>query len=209
MWRGETCVILAGGWSLSDDQIDLVRDCGLRTIVVNNSFLRAPWADVLYFCDSRWFGLHGKTPEFRAFKGLKTTLCKKSAGIDFELKWLENKTAEGDGSGIWPHPDGLATGRNGGYQAINLAFHFAVKRIILLGYDQRRGPDGEYQWHNDHPWENRPHVYTTIMLPGFPMLVAPAADRGIEIVNCSPGSALNVFPKMDLEAALAQCVLNV
>ncbi len=202
MWRGETCAILAGGPSLTMEQVEAVH--GLHVIAINNAYLRAPWAEVLYFCDHRWHTWHVDKPEFQDFAGIKVTMCEQT-GKKNGINWLRNMTAEGDGSGIWPEPDGLATGRSAGYQAINLAIHFGATRIILLGYDMRI-VDGHYQWHNDHKVANRPGIYESTMLPAFPKLVAPLVERGIKVINCTPGSALHVFPAMELgEAIELQC----
>ncbi len=205
MWRGKTCAILAGGPSLTQEMVDMVRAHAVPVIAINNAYLLAPWAEVHYFCDQRWHSWHCDKPEFKTFGGIKVTLCEQTAKKYPHLKWQRNMTAEGDGSGIWPEPDGLATGRNAGYQAINLAIHFAAARIVLLGYDMKRGPDGEFQWHSGHEVPNdpdRPCVYQNVMLPAYPKLVAPLAERGIEVINATPGSELDVFPKMELANAL-------
>src|SRR5580765_1895454 len=53
VWAGEPCAILASGPSMSQQVADAVRR--LRTVVVNNTFRLAPWADILYAADSRWW----------------------------------------------------------------------------------------------------------------------------------------------------------
>ena len=100
--------------------------------------------------------------------------------------------------GLETTSDGVRTGRNGGYQAINLAVHLGVRRIILLGYDMRH-IDGRSHWHGGHPMPSKESTYRNAMLPCFATLVAPLAERGIEVVNCTPGSALTAFPIMSLE----------
>ena len=100
--------------------------------------------------------------------------------------------------GLEDSPNGLRTGANSGYQAINLAVHLGARRIILLGYDMKPS-NGRSHWFGEHPDRVDP-PYST-MLASFPSLVDPLRKRGVEVINCTPDSALDVFPKMDLKDA--------
>jgi hypothetical protein len=104
--------------------------------------------------------------------------------------------------GLELRPTHLARGRNGGYQAINLAVHLGAKRILLLGYDMMRGPKGEEHWHGDHPNRSR-SPYTTFQAC-FPSLVDPLKAEGIEVINCSRRTALTCFPRKSLQDALGE-----
>jgi hypothetical protein len=61
-WEGKTVVCIAGGPSLTKEQLELVRAArerdAVRVIVINDAYLIAPWADVLYFADARWAKWH-------------------------------------------------------------------------------------------------------------------------------------------------------
>ena len=46
---------------------------------------------------------------------------------------------------------GLRVNGNSGAGAINLAYHFGARRILLVGMDMKPGPNGEKHWHPDHP----------------------------------------------------------
>ena len=100
--------------------------------------------------------------------------------------------------GLETKPTGIRTGRNSGYQAINLAVHLGAKRIVLLGYDMRFQGKKSH-WHGGHPVEIRDTVFENSMLPCFPSLVKPLAKLGVEVLNATPGSALTVFPMVELE----------
>jgi hypothetical protein len=93
------------------------------------------------------------------------------------------------------------TGRNGGYQAMNLAVHFGAKRQLLVGFDMR-AREGKSHWFGDHPTKSGPDIYANVMLPAFPTIVEPLKVLGVEVINCTPGSALTCFPMMSLEDAL-------
>ena len=105
-------------------------------IVVNDAYLLAPWADILYFADWRWwrdFG-HRKRAEFKAFQGQKCTIENSGAMVDDpEIFMLHNSGHEG----LSEKPNCLHTGSNGGYQAVNIATLAGAKRVVLLGYDMR------------------------------------------------------------------------
>ncbi len=95
-------------------------------------------------------------------------------------------------------------GANGGYQAINLAVHFGVTRIILLGYDMQNGPDGQRHHHPDHPANMNnpsPSNYERWMVM-FETLGPDLSRAGVDIVNCSLDTALECFPKARLEDVL-------
>jgi len=100
------------------------------------------------------------------------------------------------GRGLSPDPRVIHQGQNGGYQAINLAYHKGAKRVILLGYDMHFS-NGQAHWFGDHPNNQRsnyemfkPHFETIDTSPNF------------EIINCSRQTALKCFPIVPIEAVL-------
>ncbi len=92
-------------------------------------------------------------------------------------------------------------GGSSGYAALNAAVLMGAKRIVLLGYDYKRGKDGRKNWHKAYDWpqnENWPawaRRYDVVA----PML----KTRGIEVINASPDSAVTAFPRMTIADALA------
>lgn len=198
LWPGGTAACLGGGPSLTRGQADAVHG-RCRVIAVNDAWRLAPDAEVLYACDWRWWRKHGGVP---GFAGLKVTLSNSRGHLD---EWPEIKVLENTGTeGLERAPTGLRTGRNGGYQAINLAVHFGVKRIVLLGYDMKPAADGRTHWFGDHEdWPTRASIFPDVFVPRFEGLARALEDHGVEVVNCTPGSALDVFPAAPLEDALA------
>lgn len=106
--------------------------------------------------------------------------------------------------GLSDHDDGICHGHNSGYQAINLAVMLGARRILLLGFDMKAAADGRMHWHPEHPVRTPGNVFTQSMLPAYKTIVGPLEERGIEVINCSPDSALHVFKKMPLEEALCE-----
>lgn len=192
VWPGETVVCIASGPSLTREDVDYVRGKA-RVIVVNTSYQLAPWADVLYACDAKWWRWHKGAPDFA---GQKYSLQKDARWHDPAIRVLENTGVEG----LERTPTGLRNGRNGGYQAINLAVHFGASRILLLGYDMSQGPHREEHWHGEHP--NRSRSPFDKFLRVFPSIVAPLQAVGVEVINCSRRTALTCFPRLPIDVAL-------
>ena len=201
LWRGETVTIIAGGPSLTQEQVDMVRG-KTRIIAVNDAYRLTPWADILYGCDVKWWEWHKGVPDF---KGIKAGLRWDAIKGKFHGGWTADifpdvrSLASTGANGLEIAPNSLRTGSNSGYQAINLAVHMGAKRILLLGYDMKS--DGKKNhWFGEHP--NKVIPPYTMMLPYFKTIVEPLEKAGIEVINCTPDSALKVFPMMKLEEAL-------
>ncbi len=206
LWPGATFVLFGGGPSMSQALVDACRgrrDAGqdVRCIAINDAYRLAPWADVLYFCDDKWWRWHHR--KIGDWKGLIVRLQGGEHDFgDARIKVLRNLDEK---RGLSERRDGLHTGQNSGYQAINLAVHLGARRIVLLGYDMQAPLVGglpKTHWFGDHPGGTSPDVYAQ-MLPHFESLVEPLAARGIEIINATPSSRLHCFPTKTLATVLA------
>lgn len=99
--------------------------------------------------------------------------------------------------GISRDPGQLSWNLSSGACAINLAVHFGVKRIVLLGFDMHKGPSGEKGWHTNRVvLDAKSNPYPSFLKP-FPRIAADLAKLGVEVVNACPGSALTVWPIAD------------
>jgi hypothetical protein len=181
---------VASGPSLTPADVDYCRGKVDLAIAINTSYQMVPWATALYAADAHWWGWHKGAKDFG---GLRYSLSPDAAKYGVSI--LRN-TGQG---GLEMSPDGLKTGRNSGYQAVNLAVHFGAKRIILLGYDLQPSKQREH-WHPDHP-HSRPSPYSAFR-DAFKLLVGPLASLGVEVVNCTPATALTCFPRRPLREAL-------
>jgi len=95
---------------------------------------------------------------------------------------------------------GLRHGNNGGFAAINLAYHLGARRIILLGYDMKLSADGAGHWHEEHPWGRlRSRTLKEKMLPAFRGLAQELEKEGVEVINANLDSALLDFPRRSLQ----------
>jgi hypothetical protein len=193
-WPGETFVLIGGGPSLTPGDVRAVRGRA-RVIAINDAYTLAPWADVLYGCDGKWWDWHAGAP---SFEGYRYALDPAAA------RWPHVRVLQNTGPlGLELDPTGLRTGKNSGYQAINLAVHLGAARILLLGYDM--SCDGtRSHWFGEHP-DRQPSPYPQ-MREAFDSLVEPLAAIGVTVVNCSRRTELTAFPcaRLDYELALAR-----
>lgn len=158
----------------------------------------APWADVLYAADRLWW--QNNREEAAKFAGIKMTLLPNGR-LDLELH-VDDVRVVGNGGplGVDDRQDHIRTGWNSGYQAVHVAAHFGAKRILLLGFDMH-AKRGEH-WHGDHRWRPGYQSRYELFANAFNKSAPEYAKRGVEIINCTPGSALKAFPMATLEEAL-------
>jgi hypothetical protein len=104
--------------------------------------------------------------------------------------------------GLCLDPLAIHYGGNSGYQAINLAFNWGARRIILLGFDMGKAVDGRSHYFGDHPAGLRRGGNFRNWIADFEQLAADLKAEGVEVVNCSRSTALRCFPRMDLQSAL-------
>lgn len=102
--------------------------------------------------------------------------------------------------GLSNNAEGLRTGGGSGFMAINLAALGGATRILLgAGYDNRMAR-GKHHYFGDHP-DNSKQPYE-IWRGRYRSMVKPLAELGIEVINCTPESDIDAFPKSGLEHEL-------
>jgi hypothetical protein len=181
-------VIIACGPSLTQEQVNACYGKA-KVYAVNNAYMLAPWADVLYACDDSWWR-HYK-PEFA---GEKWTLSEKAAS-EFGLNLIGK-----DSQGFFSTTEGkVCTGYNSGFQALNLAYVQGARKAILLGFDYK---DAGNHFFGKHPGQldraSNMHKWVKFMHQAAPYMKM----AGYEVVNATPNSAIQCFPFMRIEDAL-------
>lgn len=193
LWPGSTIVCIGNGPSLTPADVESCRGRA-RVVAINDAHRLAPFADVLWACDGRWWDHYRGVPEFAGLKFGLTVKKDKWPGV-IRLPHTGRE-------GIDPH--GIRDGTNGGYQAIQVAVHLGASRIVLLGYDMQPGKAGRDHWFGKHPAGVRSHQSPyDVFRAYFKGLRVPLKERGIEVLNCSRSTALDTFPKARLEDVLA------
>lgn len=188
--------IIASGPSLTQEDCDKVRIWrdskeDRSVIVINTSFRLAPWADILYACDADWWRKYFDEA-LRDFKGEMWTQ-DPVFGKKHPIRFIQSKRCDGLGRDV------IHTGGNGGYQSINLAYLFGAKSIVLLGFDMKRGDDKKSHWHGDHPGGLNKSCPFKTWLNNFPRLAQDLESEGVNVVNATRDTALNCFPRIELE----------
>ena len=89
-------------------------------------------------------------------------------------------------------------GHNSGAGALQLAADLGAHRIVMLGYDC--GFNGRKHWHEDHkkPLGNCESIHRWMKQ----FEAVREQNMGIEILNASRSTKLNVFPLVTLERVL-------
>jgi len=161
-----------------------------RVIVVNNNYLKAPWADHLHCCDKQFIKWHIDNPVFSLINMTRTTLSNEleQPMIDLGFKILRISQSHG----LCMGGDGVSTGSNSGYQAVNIAALYGAKDIFLLGYDHKPSNDGRTHWFGNHPSPTESSVFDGF-LAHWGTLPSELDKHGIRVVNCSPDTALTMF----------------
>jgi len=170
----------------------------MPVVAINTSYLLAPWADVLYGCDGRWWRLCNGAKDFNE-NGLKISQDEDVCQV-YGLKRIY--VNRGCNDLLLDCPGYVGSGANGGFQAINLVVQFGAKRILLIGYDMRI--DQGDHWHNRHP-PPLANPYEPVVSQWRRAIDGAAPklrELEVEIVNCSAVSALKNYPKMTLPEAL-------
>lgn len=193
-WEGQTAAILASGPSLTREQCEAVRH--LRTIAVNNQGIdtekapaMAPWADILFAADSKWWDCY--TDAALAFAGRKVTLRgSRHPGV----WWVKQSSA----LTFDPMPGYIVTGGNSGYMALQIAVQLGARKVILLGFDMKNRGRLKH-WFGSHPHKLDTQPNYGNWIKAFRRL-SKKLETIVDVVNCSPDSALDCFRRADLAA---------
>ena len=183
-------VVAATGPSLTAQQLELCRR--LPLVVVNDAYRLAPWAPVLYACDAAWWDHHQGAP---GFEGERWSSHHDGGNDKREcaLRWGLQLVAGSDREGFSRDPARIHYGGNSGFQAINLATLWGAARVLLLGFDGGAG----------HFFGNHPASLRNANADRFRTHFHLAArDLPCPVINCTPGSRLDCFPKVGLNEAL-------
>lgn len=196
-WSGETCVIVASGPSAKDTPIDLARGKA-RVIAINNSWRLAPWADVLFACDLRWWDRYGvATADFEGLRlSTDANACRR---YPFLGRVALDRSSDRMNFAILNR---VGWGGNSGFQALNLAAQFGANRIVLVGYDMttRHGA----HWHGRHPngMANPSEPNIARWRRALDGAAQSLVDAGVEVLNASPISMLTGYPRVRFVDAL-------
>ena len=205
---------------MSQDVANSVRG-KFRVLAINDNYLLAPWCDIHYHCDMKWWdwALSGRHPAqqrfgppdkmaafFRDLKCLRVTLDNSvKAREDVpHVKVLGNASYQRPKKlgTLSSDPRYICTGGNSGFQCLNIAYHLEPKRVLLLGYTMQATNDRDVHWFGQHPVRTSPSIFLKTFVKHFDTAAPLLRRKGIEVINCTPDSALQCFPYVPLERFL-------
>jgi hypothetical protein len=205
-WVGETVAILASGPSMSREMADYVRG-KCRVIAVNNQGIDtvdtatgalvpafAPWADVLYASDAKWWLQYADRA--RSFTGTKVTARHGLVPWPEVFSLAVSVRVPYD-----PSPEHIVTGGNSGYAALHLAIQRGASRVLLCGYDMQE-VRGKRHWFGTHEGKLENEQRYSGWIANFERLSLALKPMGVSVINCTPGGRLTGFKKAKLEETL-------
>ena len=199
IWKGQSCYIIGGGPSLLTQNVSLLK--GQNIIAINSSYLAFPDAKFCIFSDMRWWCHHLKQKAMQEFKGTVISTSNSASGA--KIVKMKRKGSPG----LSTERDSVMVRNTTLTGAINLAVHFGVAKIVLLGIDQKT-TDGRHWHHASHPWNPTANCWARQQMD-MPKIAEDLKALNIPCVNASPGSALTLWPIVNLEDHVAADIAKV
>ena len=202
----DTIVCIGTGPSLTQLQVEAAKRKGFRLFGCNNTW-KLTQLELLYACNKQWWDYYWT--DVKSYDAEKWTTNQEAAAA-YGINWIKEKNA----LGLSTKPDCVHHGHGSGYTLVNLAYLKGAKRILLLGYNMKYAPDydgankrigstprhyfGEYPKEMQH-WP-KVKVRDGVHLELLSLYRTIAEQNLVEIINCTPDSALDCFPKSDIHA---------
>lgn len=206
IWKGASVAIVGGGPSLTKEQVAAVRDAGFRTIGVNDAYLFGVAIDICFWGDRLWYfgnpvnGHPGHRERVLKWPGLRVTCCMDCVDEPGVYTLIRERS-----EGLHPPPR-IKWYANSGWTALGLAVMLGARRVVLIGFDGR-AQGARYNWHPDNASGADASVFGFHKESGRQCAKDIAAwpdTTGIQIWNCTPGSAYDAFPCAELGEVLCQ-----
>lgn len=171
-----------------------------HVIAVNMAYKLGDWVDVLFFGDDGYWS--NNKNQILQFPGLRCS-CAKNIDRVYQKRVKVIQRDPNKPTGISNRDSLIAWNKNSGAAAINLAVHFGVKQIILLGFDMKLDEGNNQHWHKFYAGNPKTVAGTFKMhKKGFPVIAADALRMGVEILNANPNSNIEEFKKVSIKDIL-------
>lgn len=229
LWKDGECWIIGGGpsiprqFGIPEDVISQVMNRSKgpeiyspylspiqdrHVIGVNAAYLIGTWIDFIVFGDN---GFYRKNRTNLLNYPKPVISVTKGAGVQFDsgIKLVRRHNKKSSGL-VLDNPRFICWNGNSGASAINVAYHMGARRIILLGFDMNLDSNLSQHWHIHYASAGRDKKDKNFKkrlpfhrhLKGFPDIARDAKKAGVEILNVSPDSAIQDFPKVNLKEVL-------
>lgn len=232
-YAGRSAFLILSGPSLNLLDLDALRRPGVLTMGVNNSwavFRPHLWTCVDHprrFIDTGWkdarilkfapASLHGlplgvqgedgsiRNSAFKAGQMPSTLFYKRTNGFD-HTRFLRGESVMWGCGNKQTDTLGITGKRSVMLVALRLLHHLGVKTVYLLGCDFAMSEERRYAFdetRTEKAIRNNNGLYEGLSRR-FEALRPHFDAEGFRVVNCSPGSRLDAFERMDYADAVAQ-----
>lgn len=191
MWQGRTVAIIGSGPSRTEEEIEHLykHRHDVRVIACNREYQFVPWANWLHGSDVDFWDIYPDAAECDIpLKTSTTVKAQTKYGVKLlalgEMQRLETKRRHV-----------VAHCRNSGGQAINIAYHAGASRVLLIGFDMRM-QDRQAHHHGGHHGKQTTNEHINRHIRNMERIAVQRLD--MDIINCTPGSALQGFKKASL-----------
>ena len=200
-FEGETAVICGTGPSLNPDIIRAVNESGLRIFAANRAHELFD-CDVLHGCNYQFWDHYW--PQIADKQCDKWTTRPELKGKYPGLEYIEERWEDG----LSREQHWISAHHGTGPQLVNIAYLYGCTRLLLIGWDMRfLGKKSRTQYERRRYLGEDPLTRNHWPMTGpngemegliREMETIKPADYGIEIINCTPGSAMQCFPFGDI-----------
>lgn len=200
-WSGCAAVCIASGPSLTRSDCALIAAWKAaspetrKVIAVNNSHELAPWADVVFAFDRKWWLVYGECIK----EGPELWTSNREVAKVLGLHHVRGEM----GGGMPYGKDSIKLGRNSGFQAVQLALFFGAARVVLTGYDMQR-THGLSHWHGDHKSALLGNPVASKFRYWHADFAAMPDDVRARVTNATRQTALTCFTRADLHDCLVE-----
>jgi len=201
LYPNETAVLFATGPSLTKEVIEIVRPYHasgkVRTFGCNDTYYVVDFLDVHYACDEGWWNYHGEQALRTLPKNCQVWTQDNRSRNKFHINHIDGEYSPG----LWiTDRTKIHYGSNSGFQQLNLAYHYGIRKFLLVGYNM--GLDkGKTHFFGDHPSDIRRVSPYDKFLENYNKI---QKDIKPLIINCTENSHLTCFRKSDLLTELAR-----
>ena len=197
-WEGLTAVVIASGPSMLapewEGRLRAAKAAGAKLLLSNGAYKSFPFADVLMCSDRHWLK---DNPDLSGFRGEEIIITRPEAVRQQDARMIHIRRAfiervRGD---IFANPRTLVEGHTSTSTNISLAVMRGVSRIVLVGLDLAPGPRMRRRLYDktSDTEINAKRRYAR-QVEHLSMQAKYVKSLGIEVLNCSPPSALKCYP---------------
>lgn len=195
-----TGIICGTGPSLTPaiiEQCKRAKSKGIRLFGCNDTIFSMP-LNVHAATNTEWWDYYGPQTE-NLFCDMWTPREEVPQKFPW-VRWIEERNAPG----LSMDPSYIHHHHGSGPIILNIAYHYGIRRFLLVGWDMRHKGRRHYFGNGEYP-ESMRHVTRNLGPNGeligliAEMETIKPEQYGIEIINCSEGSAMTCFPSGNLE----------